>query len=181
MVAQSRAIRALFDEAGFDHLQIFASSNFDEYKIADLLAAGAAIDAFGVGTRVGVSADRPYLDLVYKLVSLAGRPIRKLSSGKVTLAGAKQVYRRSDEAGRFRGDWLAWREEPPLDDAAPLLEPVMRNGRRCAPTPEIDAIRAYLADQTAAMPTALKSIRAPDRYPVRTTSQLEALQAVATP
>jgi nicotinate phosphoribosyltransferase len=181
MVAQSRAIRALFDAAGFPELQIFASSGFDEYRIADLLAAGAAIDAFGVGTRAGVSADRPYLDLVYKLVSLDGRPIRKLSSGKVTLAGAKQVYRRSDGAGRFEGDWLACREEPALSDARPLLKAVMQDGRRCAPVPETTEIRAHLAGQVAALPTSCKAITGHGAYPVRITPRLAAMQFGAAP
>jgi nicotinate phosphoribosyltransferase len=37
-------------------LQIFPSSGFDEYKIAEVLEAGAPIDALGVGTKMGVSA-----------------------------------------------------------------------------------------------------------------------------
>ena len=77
----------------FGNLGDFSSSGFDEFKIQAALAAGAAIDAFGVGTKMGVSADRPFLEMVYKLVCLDGRPIRKLSNGKVTLAGVKQVYR----------------------------------------------------------------------------------------
>lgn len=175
MVAQSLSIRKLFDAAGFPDLQIFASSGFDEYKIAKVLAAGAAIDAFGVGTRVGVSADRPYLDLVYKLVSLEERPIRKLSSGKVTLAGAKQVYRDLDGAGRFDGDWLGCRGEV-MEAAQPLLTTVMRAGRRCASMPDLDAQRATLAHQMKALPKGYKAVTGARVYPVRTTARLDALQ-----
>ena len=181
MVAQSRALRALFDQAGFPELKIFSSSGFDEFKIQAALAAGAAIDAFGVGTKMGVSADRPFLEMVYKLVCLDGRPIRKLSNGKVTLAGVKQVYRRQSGTGRFEGDWLARREEAPLTDAKPLLKRVMQDGRRCAPGPDLAELRTYLADQIAALPAVYKSIAGPEIYPVRTTADLEALQSAATP
>jgi nicotinate phosphoribosyltransferase len=178
MVAQSRAIRALFDAAGFPELQIFSSSGFDEFRIQKALAAGAAIDAFGVGTRMGVSADRPYLDLVYKLVSMDGRPIRKLSNGKVTLAGAKQVFRRQNQEGRFEGDWLACRGEA-MPDAKPLLEPAMRAGRRCQPAPDLDTLRHYLDKQLKALPPAFQALEGADHYPVRITPRLEALQKMA--
>ena len=83
----------LLDDAGLADARIFASGGLDEYAIADLVAAGAPIDAYGVGTKMGVSADAPYLDSAYKLVAYAGRPVMKLSPGKVTQPGAKQVYR----------------------------------------------------------------------------------------
>jgi nicotinate phosphoribosyltransferase len=178
MAAQSRAMRALFDEAGFPELQIFASSGFDEYRIQAALAAGAAIDAFGVGTRMGVSADRPYLDLVYKLVSLDGRPVRKLSRGKVTLAGAKQVYRKQNGAGRFEGDWLACRDEA-IEDALPLLTRVMQDGARCIPAPDLNSLRKRIEVQCKALSPAYKAVEGAERYPVRITSRLKTLQSTA--
>jgi nicotinate phosphoribosyltransferase len=181
MVAQSRVMRALFDQAGFPELKIISSSGFDEFKVEAALKAGAAIDVFGVGTKMGVSADRPFLELVYKLVCLDGRPIRKLSSGKVTLAGAKQVYRRQSGTGRFEGDWLALRAEAPLTEAGPLLTPVMQGGRRCAPAQDLTGIRTYLAGQMSALPAVYKSLTEPEAYPVQTTADLETLQSAATP
>ncbi|MEJ2642287.1 MAG: nicotinate phosphoribosyltransferase, partial [Desulfosarcinaceae bacterium] len=178
MAAQSRAMRALFDEAGFPELQIFASSGFDEYRIQAALAAGAAIDAFGVGTRMGVSADRPYLDLVYKLVTLEGRPIRKLSSGKVTLAGAKQVFRRQNRAGLFEGDWLGCREEA-LTDAQALLTRVMHDGARSAPVPDLSSLRNRIEAQIKALPPVYKAIEGAALYPVRITPRLKTLQTRA--
>jgi nicotinate phosphoribosyltransferase len=178
MVSLSRAIRERFDAAGFPEVQIFASSGFDEFRIASDLAAGAAIDAFGVGTRVGVSADRPYLDLVYKLEALEERPIRKLSSGKATLAGAKQVYRRLDGEGRFDRDWLGCRDEA-MEATQPLLKLVMRAGRRCAPAPNLDAQRVHLADQMKALPDIYKVIKGAKTYPLRITPRLKALQYIA--
>ena len=76
-------------------------------------AAAASIDAYGVGTKMGVSADAPYLDSAYKLAVYDGRPVMKLSAGKASPPGAKQVYRGPD------GDVLALREEPPLPGHQP--------------------------------------------------------------
>jgi nicotinate phosphoribosyltransferase len=83
----------MLDDAGLPGARIFASGGLDEYAIADLVAGGAPIDAYGVGTKMGVSADAPYLDSACKLVAYAGRPVMKLSPGKVSQPGAKQVYR----------------------------------------------------------------------------------------
>ena len=96
----------------------------DETAIARLLRAGAPIDAFGVGTRVGVSADAPYLDSVYKLVQYGERPVMKLSAGKATAPGEKQVFR-SDA-----GDVIGLRDETAPDGAEPILVQVMAGGRR---------------------------------------------------
>ena len=71
--------------------------------VYDLVRARAPIDAFGVGTRMGVSADQPYLDTAYKMVDYAGRPVMKLSSGKVTAPGRKQVFRRRKPFGDLIG------------------------------------------------------------------------------
>ena len=82
--ALSRQARAILDEAGLTHVRIFASGGLDETDVDRLVTAGAPIDSFGVGTRVGVSADAPYLDSVYKLVEYDGRPVLKLSAEKST-------------------------------------------------------------------------------------------------
>ncbi|MGH8981568.1 MAG: nicotinate phosphoribosyltransferase, partial [Acidimicrobiales bacterium] len=88
--------REILDAAGLHDVKIFLSGALDEYALERLREAGAPVDAAGVGTRVGVSADAPYLDSVYKLVSYAGRPVVKLSPGKETLPGPKQVWRRPE-------------------------------------------------------------------------------------
>ena len=125
---------------------IFASGNLDERELARLLAAGAPIDGFGVGSRLAVSADAPYLDAVYKLVAVDGRPVLKLSPGKATLPGAKQVWRRS----RRRGDTIALADEPGPDGATPLLEPAMTRGVRLRHEP-LAAARERAAAQRAAL------------------------------
>ena len=175
MVALSRQVRGILDQAGLPEVKIFASSGFDEFKIADTLAAGAAIDAFGVGTKVGVSADMPFLDIVYKMVAYQGRPIHKRSPGKETLAGEKQVFRRTDGAGRFVEDVLGTADER-VEDAAPLLETVMREGRICVPRPPLEAIRQRCRHQLEALPDRYRKLDAPAVYPVTVSDRLRALQ-----
>jgi nicotinate phosphoribosyltransferase len=115
----ARRARAMLDDAGFPLVQIFASGGLDETKIAALVLGEAPMDAFGVGTGLVVSADRPAVDIAYKLVSYGGRPVAKFSTDKASLPGAKQVFRAD-------GDVLALREERLAGD--PLLRPVWRDG-----------------------------------------------------
>jgi len=111
MVQLSRQVRKILDDAGLDDTEVFASSSFDEYKIAKTITGGAMIDAFGVGTKMGVSSDAPYFDMVYKLVQYGERPIMKLSTGKVNLPGEKQIFRKTDPQGRFSEDVIGTRDE----------------------------------------------------------------------
>ncbi len=101
LAALSREVRQILDAGGCREVQIVASGNLDELEIARLLAAGAPIDVFGVGTKLDVSADAPYLDCVYKIQEYDGRPRRKRSAGKATWPGRKQVYREYDATGRI--------------------------------------------------------------------------------
>ena len=100
MAAISQEVRRILDDHGLGYVRILASGSFDEYKIARVLADGARIDAFAVGTKMGVSADAPYFDIAYKLVRYADQPVMKLSTGKVTLVDKKQVWRWFDASGR---------------------------------------------------------------------------------
>ena len=97
--ALAHEVRAILDAGGCSQVRIVASGNLDEHEIEGLLAGGAPIDAFGVGTRLDVSADAPYLDCVYKLQEYAGRPRRKRSAGKATWPGRKQVFRELRRGG----------------------------------------------------------------------------------
>src|SRR5208337_3962272 len=101
LAKDSKKIRKFLDDQGLNYVKIFASGDLDEFKIEELLCKGACIDSFGVGTKMGTSADRPYLDVIYKLCETMKAdgtftPIMKLSKEKITLPGRKQVYRFSD-------------------------------------------------------------------------------------
>ena len=107
-----------------DYVKIFVSGDLDEYRITQLIDDGAKIDAFGVGTKMGTSADRPYLDVIYKLCETMApdgsfSPIMKLSKDKITLPGRKQVYRFQDDDGKFRRDIIALADEKSAGE--PLL------------------------------------------------------------
>src|SRR5262249_26735649 len=102
--------RALLDKAGLRSVSLFASGGLDEESLSELLAAGAPIQGFGVGTSLAVSADAPSLDIAYKLVAYAGKPRMKLSAHKVTYPLAKQVFR-IERDGSAEHDVLACFDE----------------------------------------------------------------------
>lgn len=156
LAAHAKAARAMLDAAGLADVTVFASGNLDEARIAALLAAGAPIDGFGVGTALDTSGDVPSLDAVYKLQAYAGIARRKRSEGKATWPGVKQVWRRHDDLGRIAGDTVRLDDEP--GDGEPLLRPMMRAGRRIAPSPPLDAVRAYHAAQRDSLPDALRAL-----------------------
>jgi nicotinate phosphoribosyltransferase len=118
----SSEVREELDTAGFPDVRIVASGDLDEDRITELVGAGAPIDLFGVGTRMGTSADQPYLGMVYKPVEVDGRPVVKRSTGKATLGGRKQVWRSAT------GDLLALASEDAPDGARGLLREVVRAG-----------------------------------------------------
>lgn len=160
LVALSRQTRQALDAAGLTDVRILVSGGLDEYRIADLVAAGAPIDAAGVGTRATVSADAPYVDSAFKLVEYDGQPVVKLSEGKRTLPGPKQVFRRPGAP-----DVIACRDEAPPAGGRPLLRPVMRGGRRRAPADDLETCRRRLREDLAALPIEALAIRDP-RPPV---------------
>lgn len=176
MVNLSRQVRQIFNEAGCPEVKIYASGGFDEFTVADALEKGALIDAFGIGTHVGVSADQPFLEMVYKLVRYEGRDVRKLSDGKKTLAAPKQVFRRTATDGTYAQDIIGCRgEDVPL--AEKLLQPVMRDGKICGELPSLNESRLCFRTQFASLPNRYKALRLPGRYPVRLTPALMGKQS----
>jgi nicotinate phosphoribosyltransferase len=163
----SRGARAILDEAGMDRVRIFVSGGLDEREVAALVRAGAPIDAFGVGTQLGVSFDVPCLESVYKLVRYNGRPVMKLSTGKRTLPGEKQVWR---GAG---GDVLGLREEDLPGER--LLGQVMRAGTRVGEAGTIEAARLRLERELPAVPAEALSLDASRPRVARVSDALAAL------
>ncbi|MXM64674.1 nicotinate phosphoribosyltransferase [Streptomyces sp. HUCO-GS316] len=148
--------RDLLDAAGLPDVRIVASGSLDEYTVDDLVRSGAPIDVYAVGTRVGVSADAPFLDSAYKMVEYGGRPVMKLSSAKVTAPAQKQVFRCPGYA-----DVIGLHDEQPPDGGVPLLETVMRGGRRTVERPTLDRSRERFAADLAGLPPAAREIRSP--------------------
>jgi len=172
LVALSRAVRDILDAAGLGYVQIVASGNLDEFAIERCSIANAPIDAYGVGTRMNVSADAPYLDMAYKLVRYGDRDVLKISPGKETWTGEKQIYRRLSEDGRSVADTLALKHEPAPFGAIGLLRPVMENGRPLQPPEPLAAIRARCAAALAALPDAMRRLTGAARYPVTASTEL---------
>jgi nicotinate phosphoribosyltransferase len=179
LAALSREVRAILDAGGFPDVRIIVSGGLDEHDLAALLAAGAPIDGFGVGTRLDVSADAPSLEMVYKLVGLGGRDTLKLSPEKETWVGAKQVVRRRHADGRLAGDTLGLESEGWSAESETLLEPVMRDGRLIGPHPGLETVREHCARQVAALPEGVRRLRDPDAYSVAPSEGLRARQAAA--
>jgi len=178
LLALSREVRKVLDDAGLQQTIIFASGNLDEYELARLLESRAPIDGFGVGTRMGVSSDAPYLEIAYKLVAYDGRPTLKLSSGKESWPGAKQVWR-TESSREYASDWLGLTDEPGPAGATPLLVEVMSGGRRTGPPESLAEIRTRCAAALASLPPGVCRLNAPERYPVQVTDALRALEQEA--
>jgi nicotinate phosphoribosyltransferase len=173
----ARQVRRVLDDGGMPQITIFASSGLDEYVLRDLLAAGAPIDGFGVGTRMNTSADAPYLDCAYKLVEYDGSPKRKRSEGKATWPGRKQVYRRFDAEGRIVADVLT--VEGDRREGTPLLEVVMTAGARVAGSPSTDAVREHARAQLATLPESLRTLERADSFVPTPSAALRELAAQA--
>jgi nicotinate phosphoribosyltransferase len=174
----SKKVRKLLDQKGLHYVRIFASGDLDEFKIEALLKKGAKIDAFGVGTKMGTSADKPYVDVIYKLCETMSEngefsPIMKLSEGKVTLPGRKQVYRFKDENGNFEKDMIALADEKV--DGAPLLVKVMEKGEVTYDFPSLSEIRATAAENLSLLPEKYKKVIGAPEYPVELSQDLERL------
>ncbi|WP_349573487.1 nicotinate phosphoribosyltransferase [Azotobacter salinestris] len=168
-------VRAILDRGGLSSVAIFASGNLDEYLVRRLVAEGAPIDGFGVGTRLDTSSDAPYLDCVYKLQEYAGQPRRKRSEGKATWPGRKQVWRRYDEAGCCCGDSLMLEGE--AGEGQALIQPVIQGGRRLAPSPSLEAVRAHALRQLDSLPPALQDLEPAPAYPVEVSDALRLMAA----
>ena len=173
LAAEANLVRSMLDGAGFHDVRIFASGGIDEAKLHELEAANAPIDGYGVGTSVTTSQDAPALDCAYKLQEYAGRPKRKLSTGKATWPGRKQVYRHFANGTTMIGDVVTL--ESDHQDGKPLLQAVMRHGRRLLPAAGLEDSRALAAGELRCLPAALRRPREAGDYPVTISAALRTL------
>jgi len=178
LVEISKKVRALLDEKGLSYIKVFASGDLDEYKIEELLRKGAKIDSFGVGTRMSTSEDRPYVDIIYKLcekMEKTGKfvPTMKLSKGKITLPGRKQVFRVKDENGSFVRDIIALHNEKV--EGEPLLVKVMENDKIVYDLPTLEDTRKRALDNLSRLPEKYKRLERTPHYPVILSPKLKKL------
>jgi len=178
LVEISKKVRAVLDEKGLGYVKIFASGDLDEYRVEELLQKGAKIDAFGVGTRMSTSEDRPYVDVIYKLcehMDKNGRtvPAMKLSKGKLTLPGRKQVFRVKGKDGKFKKDIIALHDEKV--EGEPLLVKVMEEGEIVYDLPPLDKIRERTLENLSELPEKYKKLKGAPTYPVELSPKLKKL------
>jgi nicotinate phosphoribosyltransferase len=175
LVVLSKGVRQILDAGGLNDVTIFASGGLDEYEIARLLAAGAPIAGFGVGTSLTTSFDRPALDCAYKLQEYGGVARRKYSSGKATWPGRKQVWRRFGADGRMAGDTISLATD--TQEGEPLLVPVMREGRRIGLAQTLAQGRERVARELERLPAPLRGLDRAEPHRVAIGDALKQLAA----
>jgi nicotinate phosphoribosyltransferase len=170
-LAVSRQVRGILDEAGLKDARIMVSGDLDEYRVRELLAGGAPIDAFGVGTQISVSADAPSLSGVYKMVEMEISGIKrytaKYSDEKGTIPGAKQIFR---DAAR---DVVARSGECGHGEA--LLRPVLIGGRLVEPLPGLEQARERARESVARLAPAMRQLETAEPWPVIYSRELREL------
>jgi len=164
LVALSKSVRRILDDGGLRDVTIFASGGIDEKELIEFRDANAPIDGYGIGTSLTTSFDVPALDCAYKLQEYAGIGRRKRSAGKATWPGRKQVWRSYGTDGRMARDVLSLENDSQPGD--PLIQLVMKNGRRIGPRPTLDEIRERAANDLARLPEPLHRLEAGAGYPV---------------
>jgi len=176
----SKKVRRILDQNGLDDVKIIGSGNLDEYKIERLVAKKAPIDFFGVGTEMVVSGDAPSLDLTYKLVQIESKGGKvsytaKLSRGKHTIPGRKQVYRQSSSKGLMLKDYIALASEPAFKGARPLLTPMIRQGQLLRSLPSTAEIRALAQGNVKSLPRAFRLLKKRMDYPIEYSPKMKIL------
>ncbi len=170
-LALSQEVRQILDAGGLRQVTIMASGDLDEYRIRELVKAGAPIDSFGVGTQLATSGDAPNLSAIYKMVELEisgiHRYTAKYSEDKPSYPGAKQLFR---DAAR---DVIARSGECGKGEA--LLRPVILNGRLVEPLPTIVQARQRAAECLSKMPPALRQLETGEPWPVIFSRELREL------
>jgi nicotinate phosphoribosyltransferase len=170
LVVLSRGVRHILDDGGLTGVIIFASGGIDEDALSAFAREHAPIDGFGIGTSLVTSSDAPALDCAYKLQEYAGLPRRKLSTGKATWPGRKQVWRHYGSDGRMAGDILSVEDD--IQPGEPLIQPVMQNGRRMKSRPTLADVRAHAARELKRLPEPLQRLEPGASYPVEVAEAL---------
>ena len=170
----SRQVRGILDDAGLSYVNIIASGGLDEFQIETLVRSNAPIDQFGVGTKVGVSADAPWSDMSYKLVEYNQLPVMKLSTDKISMPGKKQVFRYLDDRNLFDRDVIGSINED-LGGTEHLLRQVLLNGTQLIDKPNLQDIQDRFRDDLGKLDWAHQHLYNPVQYPVTISPNLQAL------
>ncbi|RDV01056.1 nicotinate phosphoribosyltransferase [Undibacter mobilis] len=173
LIASARKVRGILNAGGLKDVIILVSGGINEDVLQGMMTERAPIDGFGIGVNLDASIDAPSLDCAYKLQEYKGTPKRKLSEGKQTWPGRKQVWRSYGADGRMSGDALSVEGDPQAGE--PLIEQVMRGGERIKPAPTLAQIRERAARDLARLPEPLRQLQPGNDYPVKVADKLVAL------
>ena len=173
LAAMAKKVRGILDAGGLKDVIILVSGGINEDVLQKMMAAKVPIDGYGIGVNLDASIDAPSLDCAYKLQEYAGKPRRKLSEGKVTWPGRKQVWRSFGTDGGMQGDILSLESDTQAGET--LIEPVMRGGKRVVPAPTLAQIRERAARELARLPQPLRKLEAGFVYPVQISRALSTL------
>ena len=173
LTEMARKVRRILDDGGLKDVIILVSGGINEDVLAGMMKAGAPIDGFGIGVNLAASVDVPALDCAYKLQEYAGKAKRKLSEGKQTWPGRKQVWRSYDAQGRMSGDILS--VETDKQPGEPLIVQVIRAGKTVAPSPTLGQIRERAARDLARLPEPLRQLQPGANYSVKVADALATL------
>jgi nicotinate phosphoribosyltransferase len=156
LIALSKSVRQILDNGGLKDVTIFASGGLDEDQLLEAARARAPIDGYGVGTSLTTSSDVPALDCAYKLQEYAGRARRKLSSGKATWPGRKQIWRRFEPNRQMAGDVLSLEDDDRPGER--LIQVVMHAGQRVHKPESLSDMRARAAENIRDLPEPLRRL-----------------------
>jgi len=175
LASMSKKVRGILDAGGLKDTIILVSGGINEDVLQTMMAAKTPIDGFGIGVNLDASIDAPSLDCAYKLQDYAGQPRRKLSEGKVTWPGRKQVWRTYGADKRMREDVLSLEHDSHAGET--LIAPVMRGGKRLAPAPTLAQTREHATRELGKLPEPLRKLEAGMDYPVEISKALRVLAA----
>jgi nicotinate phosphoribosyltransferase len=135
-----KEVRWELDLRGFENVKIYVSGGLNEEAVEMLSAAGA--EGFGVGTSV---SNAPTIDFAMDIIEKQGKPCAK--RGKI--GGKKQVWR----CPLCLIDVLQpFNQRQPIcprcgGKTTPMLQPLIKGGRKVAKRPRVKDIRNYVLGQ----------------------------------
>jgi nicotinate phosphoribosyltransferase len=173
LAASARKVRGILDEGGLTSAIILVSGGVDEDALQAMVASEAPIDGYGIGVSLATSIDAPAFDCAYKIQEYGGQPKRKLSEGKQTWPGRKQVWRSFDTEGRMSGDILSI--DGDKQPGEPLIVQVMRGGKRIGSAPTLAQTRERSVHHLARLPLPLVQLQPGVSYPVEVSDALRNL------
>ncbi len=179
LLTESQSVRLRLNAVGLAETSIFVSGDLDETRIAGLVEADAPIDGFGVGNALSTVSDAPALGAVYKLVEIERkgepRPTLKLSHGKTTYPGRKQVWRLANSHGIYTHDVIHLVDDEGSDEGHRLLDRVMVDGQRSRIAPTLSSVQTTTRAQLNRLPAAVRDMQQGEQYPVHRSQGLKRL------